>query len=419
MPLTALTGTRLRSARLALGLRQGDLARRADISASYLNLIEHNRRPADGAVLQRLADALGQPAAAFQEGIGPALLEDLRAAAAGASARPRPERAEDFATRFPAWAQILADLQHQNARLTHSLQALNDRMTQDPYLSASLHEVISAVSSLRSTTGILAETDDLEPEWRARFHANLVQDSERLAAGAQALIRYLDGFGQADGQTLASPQEEVEAWMAAQGWTLARRSGKPVALGELTSAAARHLAQNWLDLAAHDLAALPDAGFTAALATIGPDPVRIAAQMGASVLAVFRRMAMMPDMDLGLVICDASGTLIFRKPVGGFALPRFGAACPLWPLFTALGRPLIPIEAIVEMPGPPSRRFIARAFCQPSHPSGFHGPELRMAAMLILPDTVRTAVSYPIGSTCRTCPRPVCAARREPSIITT
>ncbi|MCB1843770.1 MAG: hypothetical protein KDI09_12470, partial [Halioglobus sp.] len=30
---------------------------------------------------------------------------------------------------------------------------------------------------------------------------------------------------------------------------------------------------------------------------------------------------------------DGSGTLTLRKPVAGFSLPRFGAACPLWPLY--------------------------------------------------------------------------------------
>ena len=417
MPLSALTGTRLRAARIALGLRQGDLAQRVEISASYLNLIEHNRRRIDGALLQRLADALGQPVAAFHDGISGALLEELRGAAQGSAAAPELERAEDFASRFPGWAQVLADLHHRNAGLMRNLAALNDRMTQDPHLSASLHEVISAVSSLRSTTGILVETDDLEPEMRLRFHANLAQDSDRLAVGAQALVSYLDGFAQTESPGISSPQEEVEAWMAAQDWHLAGRQGRGVAKAELPSAAARQLAQGWLDLAILDAVALPEPGFAAALAVHGADPVQIAAEMGADVLAAFRRIALRPATDVGLVICDASGTTLLRKAVNGFVPPRFGAACPLWPLFTALGHPMMPIEQVVETPGPPPKRFLMRAFCHPSHPGGFRGPELRKAAMLIIPDTARTGPAQPIGSTCRTCPRDKCPARRESSIL--
>ena len=48
MPERQLTGGRIRERRIALGLRQAELAPRAGISASYLNLIEHNRRRIGG-----------------------------------------------------------------------------------------------------------------------------------------------------------------------------------------------------------------------------------------------------------------------------------------------------------------------------------------------------------------------------------
>ena len=53
-----LIGTRIRERRLSLGRRQTEVARHADISAAYLNLIEHNRRPVGEALLSRLAEAL-------------------------------------------------------------------------------------------------------------------------------------------------------------------------------------------------------------------------------------------------------------------------------------------------------------------------------------------------------------------------
>jgi predicted transcriptional regulator len=99
-------------------------------------------------------------------------------------------------------------------------------------------------------------------------------------------------------------------------------------------------------------------------------------------------------------------------------LPRFGSACPLWPLFAALARPVSPIEAVIATPGPQGRRFRVRAFCQPRHPGGFRGPELREAAMLILPEPAGGEAALPVGSTCRICQREDCAARREPSILT-
>ncbi|MGL4310404.1 MAG: helix-turn-helix domain-containing protein, partial [Paracoccaceae bacterium] len=49
-----LTGTRIRERRLALARRQADVARAAGISAAYLNLIEHNRRPVGDHLVLRL-----------------------------------------------------------------------------------------------------------------------------------------------------------------------------------------------------------------------------------------------------------------------------------------------------------------------------------------------------------------------------
>lgn len=409
MPISALTGTRLRERRVALALRQADLAETVGISASYLNLIEHNRRRIAEPLLARLAEALGQPMQSFQEGVGGTILEDLRAAAAR---QPGAEldRSEDFAGRFPGWAATVIGLHQRVAGLERALEAMNDRMSHDPYLSASLHEVLSAVASVRSTAEILAETEDIEPEWQARFLGNLQDDSKRLALGAEALVRYLDTAGQAEEQGLASPQEELEAWLAANDWQAADVRG-------LASVAARQMAQAWLAQAARDLATYPAAGFGQALAELGPDPAALAARFGGDVLAAFRRIALQPGHAAGLVVCDASGTLTFRKPIAGFALPRFGAACPLWPLFGALSRPMTPIETVIETAGPQPARFRVRAFCQPRFPQGFRGPELREAAMLILPEPARTGEAVPIGSSCRICQRVDCAARREPSIL--
>lgn len=413
MPMSALTGSRLRERRVALGMRQADLAAAVAISASYLNLIEHNRRRISDPLLEQLAQALGQPVSVFQEGVGGAVLEGLRAAAAEvAAAGAEVDLAEEFAGRFPGWAGLVAALHQRAGGLQRALEAMNDRMSHDPHLSASLHEVLSAVSSVRSTAAILADTEDIEPEWRARFHRNLHQDSERLALGAEALVSYLDQAGQADEQGIASPQEEVEAWLAAADWVPLDDGGA------LASGAARVMARDLAAVIAADQRVLPEAEFASALAAEGPDPARLAARFGVDELAVFRRIALRRGADVGLVICDASGTLTFRKPVSGFPLPRFGAACPLWPLFAALGQPMRPIETVIETAGPQGRRFLVRAFCRLRFPQGARGPELREAAMLILPEPARGAESLAVGSTCRVCQRTGCPARREPSILT-
>lgn len=423
---TVLAGTQIRDRRIALGLKQAEVADFAGISASYLNLIEHNRRKVKGDVLEKLALVLGVEAGVLSEGAGSRLVDALRAVAAAApTSGAEIDRVEDFAGRYPGWASVLAATGDRVAQLERTVAALNDRITHDPHLSASLHEVLSAVSSVRSTAAILAETQDIEPEWRTRFHSNLHQDSERLASGAEALVAYLDRSGEVSDHDMASPQEELESWLETRGWQLSEleeAGGRERLMAEVSgfaSVAARKLGLAYVAQAAKEVAALPMGRLEEEIARNGGDPVLIGGATGLSVLAVMRRIALMPGSRAGLVTCDASGTLLFRKPVDGFALPRFGAACPLWPLFGALARPFSPISGVVAISGRANRFFRVMAICETRLPGGFVGPELREAGMLILPmdQPVPAGASLSIGSSCRICPQSRCPARREPSIL--
>jgi transcriptional regulator with XRE-family HTH domain len=419
MPLSALTGTKLRERRMAAGLRQADVAARAGISASYLNLIEHNRRKVTPEVMERLADVLAIDRAALGAEGDAVLVEDLRAAAARGGTQAEVERVEDLVDRFPGWAGLLAALDARGLVLERAVEALNDRMTHDPHLSASLHELLSSLSAVRATAAILAETPDLDPDWAARFHANLHQDSERLVAGAEALVSFLDAGQGREEQGIAAPQEEVEDWLRGRSWVLTDAelsAGLEDEIGHLASSAARSLARAHVDRARADAAVLPEADFAAALVEIGPDPIALAERFRCSPLVIMRRLAGSAGLQAGLVICDGSGTLTFRKPATGFPLPRFGSACPLWPLYAALGRPMQPFEARVQMAGQSDRRHRVIAWAETRHPQGLRGPELREAAMLILPDEGAGPVLR-LGSSCRVCARGDCPARREPSIL--
>lgn len=421
LAVSALTGTRLRERRLALGLRQAEVAAAVGVSASYLNLIEHNRRRVPPPMLAALAERLGVATEVLAEGAEDALIEELRAAAAaGLTVGAEIDRIEDFAGRFPGWAAAVRALARRVSGLERAVEALNDRLAHDPHLSDALHEVLSAVSSVRSTAAILAETEDIEPDWQARFLANLYADSERLAQGAEALVAYLDGSEMVEEPGVGGPQEEVEAWLGARGWALPElepgAGGLASLEGELAalpSEQGRELAWRWLRRLAEDAARVP-AGLVEA------DPALVAARCGVGLDVVLRRRAFLPGAEAGLAICDGSGTLILRKPIEGFVFPRFGAACPVWPLYAALGRAGSPVHAEMVTAGRGARRFRAVAHCVLRHPDGLSGMELREAVMLLEPlrgtgsDAEGASV---VGSTCRVCARIGCAARREASIL--
>lgn len=175
MARSALTGTRVRERRTALRLKQADLARAVGISPAYLNLIEHNRRRVGDPLLEKLAAALGVDVVALSEGAEGALFDGLREAAAAEAAvsASELERIEEFVGRFPGWAAVVAGRQARVGALERVVESYAERMAQDPFVLDSLHEVISAVTSLRSTAAILVEADDIEPVWRARFLATI------------------------------------------------------------------------------------------------------------------------------------------------------------------------------------------------------------------------------------------------------
>jgi len=428
----SLTGSRIRERRLMLGLRQADLARDVGISASYLNLIEHNRRRIGGKLLVTLAQALGVEPSILTEGVEVAMLAALREAAADArTPAVELDRVDEFAGRFPGWAEVLAETHTRIGALERTVRSLSDRLTHDPHLAASLHEVLSTAAAIRSTAGILAEPGELEAEWRDRFHKNLDEDAQRLADSSRALVRFLDD-GDQGSERRGIPQEEVEAFFTARGFHFPELESRhataqevAAAAPELDSRAAQKLAAAALADYEADARAMPLQVLQEALARRGLLPGALAREFGVEVHHVLCRLAALPEELLGqpagLVVCDASGSILFRKPVAGFSLPRFGASCPLWPLFTALSQPGVPIRRQVHQQGRAARDCTCFAISWAAEPLTFDSDPVLRAAMLILPavqpDAEIPPDSRPVGASCRICVRRGCEARREPSIL--
>ncbi|MGR3493402.1 MAG: short-chain fatty acyl-CoA regulator family protein [Shimia sp.] len=410
------TGTRIRERRLDLGLKQAELARAAAISPSYLNLIEHNRRRISGKILSDIAAALETDAQTLSEGAELAVVGGLRAAAARHGAGEQ-DRAEDFARRFPGWADLIARQGTRIQELERTIATLSDRMTHDPFLSTSLHTMLSTVTSIRSTASIL-RGDDVEPQWQRRFTTNIHEDSLRLAEAAAALVAYLDE--EEETETSASPQEELEAVLRSQGWHIPALEEGRITAEDFTEAlppmstAARLLATRFARRYLRDAKALPMERLQSALEVSEGDPLAAADTLSQPFARILRRMGVQRG-EVGLVLCDASGTITFRRPVSDFALPRFGAACPLWPLFLALTQPNTPLRRHIRQPGETGTSLTAYAIASARSAATFDAPPVYEAVMLLIPTTAPGADT--VGASCRVCPQSKCPARREPSIL--
>ncbi|WP_170761918.1 helix-turn-helix domain-containing protein [Ruegeria lacuscaerulensis] len=423
-----LTGSRIRERRQIAGLRQAELARQVGISASYLNLIEHNRRRIGGKLLVDIAAALVVEPSVLTQGIEATLISALREAAADAVGQQAElDGLEEFAGRFPGWAGVLAQMHRRVVSLERTVETLSDRLTHDPHLAASMHEVLSTAAAIRSTAAILADTEEIEPEWQDKFHRNLHQDAERLADSSKSLVAYLDDSDSAEDRR-GVPLEDVEAFFDSNGHHFPQieegGDGADIDLGELDSSAAKTLTRDFLDVYASDARAMPLIEVKAALDGAGLDPLQLAAKFSVDLATVLRRLAALPDGYLGrptgLVVCDASGSILFSKSVSGFAMPRFGEACPLWPLFQALNRPLVPIRKRVVQLGRTAAVFDCYAHAWPQAISGYdEGPVYRSVMLVRSVEDVAQddqAVSR-VGPSCRVCPNSDCESRREPSIL--
>ncbi|KPU82776.1 hypothetical protein JI58_09905 [Marinosulfonomonas sp. PRT-SC04] len=429
MPRLELTGSRIRAKRLEIGLKQSGLAQKVGISPAYLNLIEHNKRRIGGKLLLDLAQELSVDMAVLAEGVEAALIITLIDAASQADAG-EVARVDEFAGRYPGWAGVLATQHDRIAQLEHTVATLTDRLTHDPFLSTSLHEVLSTAASIRSTASILAGGDVIEPEWQARFQRNLLEDAKRLADGAGALVSHLDAAGDADAITGTSV-EVLDSFLAARQYHLAEiEVGVEAGAGgciEDDDVGVEGGVAEYVDRYRRDAAQMPLAGFVHALQG-GLDPVELAAEFDVGVAAVLRRIATLPvetgQEPVGLVVCDGSGTVTFRKPIDGFTVPRLGSGCPLWPLYQALLRPQMPSRTVVEQVGRDMPRFLVYAVAEIRSPAGFDGVHIVEATMLIMPESrlpagssLAALTAQPIGSSCRICSRQGCAARREASIL--
>jgi len=304
---------------------------------------------------------------------------------------------------------------------------LTDRLAHDPQLSASLHDVLSVVTSIRSTASILADADELDSDWQRRFHGNLYQDAQRLAESSRSLYGFLELPVGTD-EPARSPRDEADAVLEALGHDLpGPDEGREVAqileaLDPAPSPAAQEILWQRLTRLAPIAARLP----LDRLREIGPDcgfdPVALARITGLSVGDVLWRLAFLPtDPDFpvtGAMVCDRAGIVSFRKDIAGAGLFGAGAPCPLWPVYDALTRPGRPVRAVTELPDRGAPRMLCTAIAEPAGPAGYGTEPLYEAIMVLrldVPQEARTDIA--LGKSCRICPRPGCPARREHSLL--
>jgi len=204
-------GARIRRKRLEAGLSQVALARALGISASYLNLIESNKRAIGGALLLRIGERLGidlEQLSGAREARIISVIGELMADPIMSGIMLGPEEIRDLVARFPEAGAALARLQRSHADAIVEIDILRHRLKSDPLLSELLHEILNRIAGIRSGAEILSDTPDLTEGERSRFIATVNAEARDLVPATQTLVAYFDQT--AARQKPVSPLGEVD-----------------------------------------------------------------------------------------------------------------------------------------------------------------------------------------------------------------
>ncbi|UUP18308.1 HTH-type transcriptional regulator RamB [Nitratireductor thuwali] len=487
-----MTGLKIRALRKERRLGQGELARRAGISASYLNLIERDKRAVAGALVDRIAAALGVDRFDLDgeaERRVVARLDEVAANPQLAGGAGHPGPAEELVGRHPGWADLVLRLHRAWLDQSEAVLALADRLNRDPFLGDSVHRMLTNVTSIRAAAEIL-EDEALAPSDRQRFLSIIATDSHGLSIAAQALLEFFDSAQMR--VRSATPAEHVDAFILATdnyfselealasdflascrpGETAAaaaerllgaqgRLPDEPsaahtaetrrfrllrTALHEDAAGAIGLLVKNHPALASEEsreLAASALHAYAAAAVLMPYEPFLEAAEkwrydidalsrlfavsyeQAAHRLATLRRPGA-EGVRFAFMRSDVSGYVTKRLPLPRLPLPRYGNACPLWPIHAAFQTPGVTARGFGELTSGEQFLFFARAV--EKLPPSATLPRHLLSVMLACSAGDAGRVTYgdgidratamaPVGTICRLCPRDSCGHRQEAPLI--
>lgn len=205
-------GNKLRHLRKERGLTQVELASKLGISASYLNLIEHNQRNLTVSLLMRVGEVLNIPLQAFSpqhEGNQIAELTEILKDPIYESLDLEESDIGEMVHNFPALGQALNRTYGAYRNFMEEFQVLNERLAQNPLLSSNVHRLRTLLTSIVSFSEILHDDTDLKPKERRTFQKIVLDESENLSETVNAMLEIVSTEGLAGSVADTTPNEAV------------------------------------------------------------------------------------------------------------------------------------------------------------------------------------------------------------------
>ncbi|WP_062781684.1 helix-turn-helix domain-containing protein [Novosphingobium capsulatum] len=434
-------GPRIKRLRRELGLTQQAMAEDMGVSPSYIALIERNQRPLTADLLLRLAATyrLDMPDLAAQDRDDHArrLAEALRDPLFAEIDLPALEVA-DLATSFPGMTEAMLRLHGAYARAGQALaegrEAAGAAPAADPvgearrFLAARGHW-FAGIETRAEALSAEIETAGGGAEWLRRNGLRVRAMPASVMMGA--LARYDRHNEQLLLDECLGPQRR--AWQIALhiAYTSLRPDIAAIVRGEsFASATAAQLVRRALAELGAAAVLMPYDRFARAAQAQGYDVQGLADLFGVEWQQAALRLATLTKpgqegVPFFLVELDSAGNVVRRIDGAGFSFAAQGGGCPLWSLHQAFARPGEVLTQWLEMPHGDRFFSMARTIDTPAGPGL---PPVRRAMALVCPAQAaprlaaargvdpQTAVTTPVGVTCRLCQRAECPARAQPPL---
>jgi transcriptional regulator with XRE-family HTH domain len=210
-------GFRIGKFRKRRKLTQSALAKEVGISTSYLNLIEHNKRPIGGKLLGLIARRLGVDINELSGYDDARLIQDLIDLSSNPLFRDLPMEdhgAQNIIGREPGWGRAILHLYACYKGTIDTIESLSERINRDPFLVETSHEILTHITVIRSVSEILAEFDDLADNKRKQYTSLISEQCSILSSAAKSFFAFLDEVDATINAT--TPAGEVEGFFIEQ-----------------------------------------------------------------------------------------------------------------------------------------------------------------------------------------------------------
>jgi predicted transcriptional regulator/transcriptional regulator with XRE-family HTH domain len=444
-------GARLRQLRAERGISQVSLAKKLEISASYLNQIEHDVRPLTVPVLLRIGEVFGVDASFFSSQDDTRLIAELQEVAMDTELAIEADAHEiaEMVSAHPSLARAMVNMHRRYRNTTAQLAAATEDRFSDGSGSGAIsrpheevrdffyqrqnyiHELDTAAEEL--TTRMRFHGGDLKREIANRLSTvHGVQIIERIDLGEGVLHRY-------DAETrrleiaphLSSGQRVFKLAAELAYLECGELIDKLVEEGNFASADTRVLAK--LGLANYFAAAtvLPYGYFHEVAEDFRYDIERLSAFFTQSYETICHRLSTMQrpkqrGVPFSFVRVDRAGNMSKRQSATGFHFSSSGGTCPLWNVYETFAYPGRIMTQIAQMPDGRKYLWVARTverratrYGEPSKTFAIGlGCELRHAGRVVYADglDLNDPQVTPIGAGCRVCERANCPQRAFPPL---